>query len=386
MDKGSDEGKPRVILAVTHTTPGGLRELWQDLAQGLRDHGFMTDLLAFYPSPDAAGRAVHAPGWHYLAPSRPRSPGEMLALLGALVRYLRGHARDTVISAMPLANTMLAAMGRVAGHDRLIVTHHTPVETYGAGLRRLDRLTARLSNVRAIVAVSRAVEHSFAALGGAYRRKLTTIHNALPKALDADLAALCAGRAARERKGPARLAAIGRLTEQKNYPVVLRAMALLPDVVLDIYGEGEEEAALRALADALMLGDKVVFHGLMPRQEVLARAARADVFVQMSRFEGHSLALIEAARLGLPLVVSDAASQIEGVTHSDGGRCGIVVGGEDHQALAQAIRALVEDPGEYAIWAAKAHRLGEDSSMEDMVLRYEALIVSSASRRVAAHG
>lgn len=385
MEKGSAMAKHRVIFAITHTTAGGLRELWQDLADGLRERGLVTELMAFYPPLDAAGLPLPAPGWHYLAPARPGSAGAVLALLGALARYLRAHAGDTVVSAMPLANTMLAAVGCVAGHDRLIVTHHTPVETYGAGLRRLDRLTARLPGVRSIVAVSRAVEHSFAALGQTYRRKLTTIHNALPKTLDTDLAAMRERYAARDGQGPVRLAAIGRLSRQKNYPVVLRALALLPGVVLDIYGEGEDEAALRVLADELALGERAVFHGLLPRHDVLNQAAQADIFVQMSLFEGHSLALIEAAKLGLPLVVSDVESQVEGVTRRDGERCGIVVGSDDHQALAQAIRTLAEDPAHRALWAARAQRLGEDSSMDDMVLRYEALIASAATRQGAAH-
>lgn len=95
--------------------------------------------------------------------------------------------------------------------------------------------------------------------------------------------------------------------------------------------------------------------------------------------------MIEAAKLGLPLVVSDAESQIEGITRRDGEQCGIVVGGDDHQALAEAIRRLIDSPSEHALWADRAQRLGEDSSMDDMVLRYEALVVSSASQQMHGH-
>jgi glycosyltransferase involved in cell wall biosynthesis len=77
-----------------------------------------------------------------------------------------------------------------------------------------------------------------------------------------------------------------------------------------IYGRGPHEAALRARAEALgVMADRITFAGQLPREEVLARVAQCDVFAQMSLVEGHSLALIEAGRIGLPLVVSDVASQ-----------------------------------------------------------------------------
>ena len=175
-----------------------------------------------------------------------------------------------------------------------------------------------------------------------------------------------------------RVVALGRLTYQKNYPMLIRAIAAVPGAMLEIVGGGEDEAALRALVADLGLGDRVAFAGLIPREAALAKAASADVFVQVSRYEGHSLALIEAARLGLPLVVSDVPVQVEGITARDGMRCGIVVALDDPVALASALRALHDDPALRSHWSGLASRLGAEASNARMLDRYEAVLAPPA--------
>jgi glycosyltransferase involved in cell wall biosynthesis len=157
--------------------------------------------------------------------------------------------------------------------------------------------------------------------------------------------------------------------------MLIQAMVDVPDALLEIVGGGEDEAALRALVADLGLADRVVFAGLVPREAALARAASADVFVQVSRYEGHSLALIEAARLGLPLVVSDVPVQVEGITALDGTQCGIVVSVDDPAALASTLRVLQRDPALRSHWADLALRLGADASNARMLDRYEAVLV-----------
>lgn len=366
----------RVIVAITHTTAGGLRELWQDLAQGLRQRGFAVELLALYPSSAEEGREMRALGWQFMAPARPRGPLSTARMIIATWATMRRAGRCRVISAMPLANALLAVLGRLGGGARIIPTQHIPVNANKGLSAWLDRRASHLSSVYRIVAVSHAVERSMQAMAPALTPRLMTITNALPDALDRELADLRAARmAASPPAGPARLVALGRLAEQKNYPVILRAMALVPDAILDIFGEGEDEAALRALADELGIAERVIFHGLQPRSHTLRQASTAAAFLQMSLYEGHSLALIEAAKLGLALIVSDVESQIEGVTDNRGRVCGLVVPCRDHHALAKTIRMLLDDPAERAKWTIMAQDLGDCSRMDTMIAQYEALIL-----------
>src|SRR5438128_2496682 len=64
------------------------------------------------------------------------------------------------------------------------------------------------------------------------------------------------------------VAGVGRLDAQKDFPTFLRAAAMIaaefPDVDFLVVGEGEEQAALEALARRLGLGARVGFRGLRP--------------------------------------------------------------------------------------------------------------------------
>ena len=95
--------------------------------------------------------------------------------------------------------------------------------------------------------------------------------------------------------------------------------------------------------------------------------------MQASLFEGHSLGLIEAAHLGLPLVVSDVPSQIEGITARDGTLCGLTAGIEEDVKLAGHINSLLDNPQIYAEYSARARRLGAEATYAAMIDAYEEL-------------
>jgi glycosyltransferase involved in cell wall biosynthesis len=373
-------GPDRVVFVLTHTAPGGLLELWQDLAVGLRARGHAVDLLAFYPEDDPQGQARHEPGWTYILPRRPRSVGDALRLMCGLWRCLRRERPRVVITAMPFAGIVMSLMGRFAAFTPVVATHHSPSFTYPPRMQWIERQVRVLGNVLAIVCVSPSVADSFRP-PARYASLLKVIRNALPREVEAQLAALRAGRAGRITGR--RAVAVGRLAPQKNYPVLLRAMAQLDDITLDIIGEGDDRAALMAQAQALGLGDRVVFRGLLSRAETLRLAAASDVFVQPSRYEGHSLALIEAACLGLPLVVSDVPTQVEGVTTRAGEVCGQIAGVDDDRALAQALRRVLDDGEARARWTAAAIRLGQDSAVDAMIAGYHDLVEAARKKQVA---
>jgi glycosyltransferase involved in cell wall biosynthesis len=197
----------------------------------------------------------------------------------------------------------------------------------------------------------------------AYRRKTRVIYQALPPAIELLTADLAAGR----QPGRGRtVVATGRLAAQKNYPVLIRAARHLPEVTFKIVGHGPDSEALKAMALEAGVADRVEFMGFRPRREALEVLAGGDVFVQPS------LALVEAAKLGLPLVVSDAPSQVEGVKMQDG-PAALIVPVHDDVALAEAIRSLLEDPLLYQQYADRSRALGDAASFERMLDAYEEL-------------
>ena len=116
-------------------------------------------------------------------------------------------------------------------------------------------------------------------------------------------------RRAAERKpaNPQVILSLGRLTEQKNHAMLIKAAARLRhrDWRLRIFGSGPEEIALRSLADELGIADRLELPGFIadPVPEYLSAA----VMALSSRWEGLPATLIEAIACGCP-VVSTASS------------------------------------------------------------------------------
>jgi glycosyltransferase involved in cell wall biosynthesis len=367
------ERRPRIAFVATQSGSGGVRELWTNLADGFAREGHEVRLAALYGSPlDAAD--VAPPPWRLIVARRPRDPLGALRMARALGGWLRRERPDVVFTAQPVANVLVPLFARLSSPaTRVVVTHHSPVGTHHPAVNAVDGLSGRLGNVAGILSVSDAVSLSLAGKSAAYRAKRVTVRNALPPQLAARLGAI---RSARGPRSPAarRLVTTGRLAGQKNYPLLLRAMALLPDVSLDIHGSGPDEAMLRAMVATLGVAPRVRFHGARARDELMPLLADGSVFVQVSLFEGHSLALVEAATLGLPLIVSAVPEQIEAVTLPDGARCARTVPVDDPEALARAVRSLLDDPDAYRDACVDSVRLAECWTFTDMLGAYRRLV------------
>ncbi|MCA1196345.1 glycosyltransferase family 4 protein [Sphingomonas sp. R647] len=347
--------------------------MWDDLALGLARTGTPCTRFVLYPPADPVAETVDFDAWQHIVEQKPDTLSGWRAMFTGLVRHLRATQPRAVVTSMPACNVIVpVAVTAARVSTRVFITHHSPAATHNPKLDRLDSWTGRLACVEAIVSVSDAVAASLAHKPAAYRAKSRTIRNALPEAVEAAIDRLRKPRP--DGAPPVRIVALGRLTAQKNYPQLIDAMALVEGAELEIIGGGEDEAVLRTRAAMRCPSGEIFFSGHLPRERALAIAAAADIFVQISLYEGHSLALIEAARLGLPLVVSDVPEQVEAITAQDGTRCGIVVPLGDPQALARELNALAADPWARTAWSTLALRIAEEASNAAMIARYAGLL------------
>jgi glycosyltransferase involved in cell wall biosynthesis len=159
---------------------------------------------------------------------------------------------------------------------------------------------------------------------------------------------------------------VGRLSPQKNYPMLLRvaqrARGRLP-VRFVVAGHGELETELRSLAAELGVADLVHFAGL--RHDVQAIFGSADVFCYTTSFEGFPNVLLEAMAGGLPIVTTGFAGADELIEDGVNGR---IVPLDDDAAAFAALQQFCED-------GSLAARLGQKAratvtgrfSMEQMV-------------------
>lgn len=273
----------------------------------------------------------------------------------ALARLLRrrrpdvfhAHMSSPVAAKWGLSAAVAARLPAVLGTVQVISTDYAPDRSTLLQLRLLA------AGVDRYLAVSRAIA---AELAGRYHwppGKITVVHNAVeverfggpaPTTLRAEL-----GAADR----PLVLTA-ARLSDQKGHAVLLQAAARLPGAVFALAGEGPEERALRELAKALGVSERIRFLGR--RDDVPALLAACDVFALPSLYEGSSLAVLEAMAAGRA-VVSSAIPGTEELIED--GRSGLLVPPRDPEALASALGRLLADERLRADLAAAARQRAE---------------------------
>jgi glycosyltransferase involved in cell wall biosynthesis len=149
--------------------------------------------------------------------------------------------------------------------------------------------------------------------------------------------------------------------------VKLRGEGLTPQAFL--VGDGPRRPELERMAGEMGLAG--VVHFLGHRSDVPAVYARADIGVLCSNAEGLSNAVMEGMAAGLPMVVTKVGGNPELV--ADGER-GLVVPPEEPEALAGALRRLLEDRELGRRMGLEARSFVErELSLERMVRRHDAL-------------
>lgn len=141
-----------------------------------------------------------------------------------------------------------------------------------------------------------------------------------------------------------RIVSVGRLTEQKNYPMLIRAFAIFTraheDYRLQIFGDGKLKTHLRSIASELGIAERVDFCGFV--NDVSQQINDASMFVMSSDYEGISNAMAEAMALGLPTVCTDCPVGGAALMIEDGINGLLVPVGSD-EALADAMARIADD-------------------------------------------
>jgi len=139
------------------------------------------------------------------------------------------------------------------------------------------------------------------------------------------------------------IGAVGRLSAEKGFGLLLEAIALLKkgghDIKLVLAGDGSLKSELQQKAVSLGLDNRVLFTGY------LANACHYldyfDVLVISSLSEGLPIILLEAMRAGIPVISTQVGGIPDVIEH---GRSGMLVNPGDAAGLAESIKLMAGNP------------------------------------------
>ena len=339
----------RILLATPGTEVGGAERVVITLAQELPARGH--EVVLWGPAgalePELAGARVQ----RVAVPSRGRSPAgvaEGVASLAATIRRARPqvvHAHNPRVAALAALG---ARLGRGPRRPRVLATFH--------GVRHAEYRAASLL-LRGADAVSCVSEDLAAGLrqAGLPADRLHVLANSVrvPETRDPERDTRLDSELG--LAGAPVVIAVGRLVEQKNHARFLDAAAevtaVRPDVRFLVVGDGPLRADLAEQARALGLEERLTLTGV--RHDVPALAARADLVVFSSEWEGLSLVALEALAAGTPVL----STPVEGMRDLlDGGAVTLTrtaAAGD----LASAMVALLAEPARLEVLGARGRDL-----------------------------
>jgi glycosyltransferase involved in cell wall biosynthesis len=166
-------------------------------------------------------------------------------------------------------------------------------------------------------------------------------------------------------RAPLRLVSVGRLTHGKNMSAILEALPALrekiPNLRLDILGEGEARPYLEKLTSHLQLSNHVTFHGNVSHARVLEILSRSHLFVFPTRTkEGFPKAVLEALACGLPVI----ATRVSVIPQLLQNGAGLLLEETSALAVVRAVLQLTADPARMARMGQLARQAAQGYTLE----------------------
>ncbi|MEU9067465.1 glycosyltransferase [Streptomyces sp. NPDC048306] len=276
-----------------------------------------------------------------------------------IIGHLGSCGADVVIAARPTFAAYFIAHGR-HGYGRVVIDHEGSMVPSQELRERTLELYREMDGV---VCLTQADANNYQRQLGDQAPPLAAIGNIVPPPA---------------RHSPVRglplIAAAGQLVPRKGFGTLIKAFAQVvphhPQWRLRIFGRGPERARLQDLVHTHGLSDAVRLMGALP--DLTAEWDKAAFAVSAARRESFGLTLVEAMHHGLPVLAADAPFGPGEIVVP--GTNGILVPIDDEDAMAQAMRYLIEQPAVRETLSQGAYATAPLYSAERIASRYDAFL------------
>ena len=253
-----------------------------------------------------------------------------------VMNFAREHHVDLIHSHSYKGNIVVGLLPRNLRAAPLLMTLHgwrPPRTTVARCIQRLE--TTAIYRADHVVAVHQTLVTD-PRLTALPRSRLNVIRNGIPASPAEPVDRKVAQRINSIITGKFAVAAVGRLSAEKGFDLLLKSVANLRDRDVDcklvIFGDGEERSDLEKRTTDLQLQSHVHFFGYVVGASNYLNSF--DCLAIPSRAEGCPLVALEGMRAGVPVVASKAGG-LPGILKN--GRCGRLVAIGDSDGLADAL-------------------------------------------------
>ncbi len=171
---------------------------------------------------------------------------------------------------------------------------------------------------------------------------------------------------------------IGSVSERKGQQNVIRALPemlkIFPNIIYHIIGKPVIQKQLTVLATSLNVEDKIIFHGMIAREELLQLLYHSKIKIMLSNhtsegdFEGFGIAILEANALGKPAIGAASGGISDAI---DNYKTGILVDAKDDKAIANALKEIMNN---YETYSANALQWAQKHDWKIIVKKYLKII------------
>jgi glycosyltransferase involved in cell wall biosynthesis len=328
--------KDRIAFFLPGLYEGGAERVILNLAEGVAERGFPVDLVLARAEGPYMSQVPQSVRLIDLKAMR------VLTSVPALTRYLCSEQPTALLSAL-FANLIALMSRRLSGLPRrLVISEHNTLSSVSQQQPDLRwQLYPKLAGwlypgADDIIAVSHGVAEDLARTTTIPRHRIQVVYNPVVTADVGEKSKIPLDHPWFKPGEPPVILAVGRLTRQKAFDVLIRAFSQVQKrcpARLLILGEGEDRSMLESLIKQLGLETDINLPGFV--QNPYPYMTRAALLVLPSRWEGLPTVLIEALYLGTPIVATDCPGGSREILKN--GEYGRLVPVDSDQMLADAI-------------------------------------------------
>ncbi len=355
--------RPRsiVFLGTAHDN-GGTSILASNLAKSMRARGHHVEEWYLFGSDGdmPAGTRVFVPA------KRSRSPTLLISLFFHVLAALRRSKPDVLFGLQPYSNLLVGVAGRIAGVRNRIPTYHGPRAFVTPSLMALDDVVYGLGLYTQMISCANNVAVTY------HRDDMAVVVNGhdVPHAFSRAEARAALGLPAEALI----LGQIGRLSHQKNQSFSLDLIQRMPEAVMVLLGIGPDEGLLKSQIEAAGLAQRVHIVPAITHGRIGLFYSAIDLALFPSRYEGLSLAGIEAIHAGVPSLCSDIPSFREMFAASPLLTTQLLLPEGDHAAWIARIRNILTDQALREEIGSELKRLSPAYGFDVMAEQYLRLI------------